>query len=374
MDYISHNPNHSFTSTKPLEDFDQCAQLTHAALSRGCDIEEAVFYNAHRANALFEVNESFFTNSVATMRTLEYLVGIGYDLEKQDDVEGLTPLLHAVVAYRPQAINCIKTYIKRGADIHAKNLKGQGALHCALTGPHSLCEWKGVHPEVRVEGDTFDDEWYLRGVYHTDEDNPMEDYNSERCAGFASYHPRRDRGMPSWIDTMQESPWSKPSYVPGDSHDVLAMGNLFRDDKESTYIPISYSSVHSIADHASTPEDDMLEYIICRDYGGIQHIIRKPVRVLKIRLRYMLLILLEAGYDPNMLDAEGKSPNDYAERDYLLPQWEWALRRAGYVLVNGQWARDTMQSSSMTRSPSMLFSSIWGNTPDSHCLRLDRNL
>ena len=342
MDYISHVPSHSFTSIKPLEDFDQCAQMTHAALSRGCDIEEAVSYNAHRANALFEVNESFSTNSVMTMRALEYLIEIGYDLEKQDDVEGLTPLLHAVVAYKPQAINCIKTYIERGADIHVKNLKGQGALHCALTGPHSLCEWKGIHPEVRVEGDTFDDEWYLRSVYHTDEDKPADDYNCKRSAEFVPHHPWNNQGLPSWMEAVQESSWHKPSYVPGDLYDEFPMGNLFRGDMVAPYFAISYSLDHSNADHASTPEDDVLEYIISRDYGGTRHIIRNPIMVLKLRLRYMLLILLEAGCDPNGLDDEGKSPNDYAQRDDLLPQWAWALRRAGYVLVNGQWEKDTM--------------------------------
>ena len=333
MDYISHVPNRSFTSIEPLEDFDQCAQMTHAALSRGCDIEEAVSYNAHRANALFEVNESFSTNSVATIRTLEYLIGIGYDLEKQDDIEGLTPLLHAIVACRPQSINCIKTYIERGADIHVKNLKGQGALHCALTGPHSLREWKGVHPEVRGEGDTFDDEWYLRGVYHTDEDNPAEDYKSKWSTGFVPHHPWSNWGMPSWMDNMQENSWPKPSYVPEDFHDEFPMANIFRGDMEPARFPISYSSNQYDTNHASTPEDDMLEYMISRDYEGIQHIIRNPIRVLKIRLRYMLLILLQAGCDPNRLDDERKSPNDYAERDDLLPQWEWALWRAGYVLL-----------------------------------------
>lgn len=124
LDYISHVVNPPFTSIKPLEEFDQCVQMTHAVLSRGCDIQDAVSYNAYRANALLEVNVSFSTDSVATMRALEFLIGIGYDLEKQNGVEWLTPLLHAVVACRPQAINCIKTYIARGADIHVKNLKG----------------------------------------------------------------------------------------------------------------------------------------------------------------------------------------------------------------------------------------------------------
>ena len=339
MDYISHVPNRSFASIKPLEEFDQCVQMTHAALSRGCDIEDAVSYNAHRANALFEVNESFSTDSVATMRALEFLIGIGYDLGKQDDVEGLTPLLHAVVACRPQAINCIKTYIERGADIHAKNLEGQGALHCALTGPHSLREWKGIHLEVRVEGDSFDDEWFLRGVYHTDEDDPAEDYNSKRGAGFVPHHFSSNRGMPFWMDTMQGSPWSIPTYIPKDLHDEFLMANLFHHETELAHFPISYSFDRSGADYASTPEDDMLEYIISRDYEGVRHIIRNPIRVLKLRLRYMLLVLLEAGCDPNTLNDKGESPNDYAERDNLLPQWEWALRKAGYVFANGHWER-----------------------------------
>ena len=339
MDYISHAPNSPFASIKPLATFDQCVQMTHAALSRGCDIEDAVSYNAHRANALFEVNESFSTNSVATMRALEFLIGIGYDLEKQDSVEGLTPLLHAVVAFKPQAINCIKTYIERGANIHAKNLRGQGALHCALKGPHSLREWKGIHLEFRVEGDSFDDEWYLRGVYHTDEDDPAEDYNSKCGAGSVPHHFSSTRGMPSWMDTMQGSSWPTSTYIPEDLHDGFPMAKLFRHEKEPTYFPISYSSDRSNADYASTPEDDILEYVISRDFEGVPHIIRNPIRVLKLRLRYILLILLEAGCDPNTLDDKDKSPNDYAERDDVLPQWEWALRRAGYVLANGQWEK-----------------------------------
>ena len=337
MDYISHVANRSFAFIKPLEDFDQCVQMTHAALNRGCDIEDAVSYNAYRANALFEVNESFSIDSVATMRALEFLIGIGYDLEKQDDVEGLTPLLHAVMAYRPQAINCIKTYIERGANVHAKNLKGQGALHCALIGPHSLHEWRGIRLEVRAEGDSFDDEWFLRGVYHTDDDDPAEVYNSKRGAGYVPHYFSSNPDMPSWMGTMQGSPWPTSNYTPKDLHDGYPMANLFCREMEPAYFPTSCSYDRSNADYASTPEDDMLEYIISRDYEGVRHIIRNPIRVLKFRLRYMLLLLLEAGCDPNTLDDKGESPNDYAERYNLLPQWEWALRKAGYVLANGQW-------------------------------------
>ena len=117
------------------------------------------------------------------------------------------------------------------------------------------------------------------------------------------------------------------------------MANLFHHETELAHFPISYSFDRSGADYASTPEDDMLEYIISRDYEGVRHIIRNPIRVLKLRLRYMLLVLLEAGCDPNTLDDKGESPNDYAERDNLLPQWEWALRKAGYVFANGHWER-----------------------------------
>lgn len=242
-----------------------------------------------------------------------------------------------------------------------------------MTEPHSLREWKGIHPEIRIEGDSFDDEWYLREFYHTDEDNPAKDYNSKRGARSVPHHFSSNRGIPSWMDTMQGSSWPTPTHIPEDLRNGFPMAHLFRHERKPADFPINYSFEPSNADYASTPEDDMLEYIISRDYEGVRHIIRNPIMVLKLRLRYMLLVLLEAGCDPNTLDDKEESPNDYAERYNLLPQWEWALRKAGYILANGQWERYAIQSSSRAASPYMLCPPILRDSRDS-CLQLQASV
>lgn len=69
--------------------------------------------------------------------------------------------------------------------------------------------------------------------------------------------------------------------------------------------------------------------------------IRHIMEVLKKRLRFKLLTLLQAGCDPAVLDNYGESPGDYADQLGLWPQWEWALVNAGYVYneVKNRWIK-----------------------------------
>ena len=65
------------------------------------------------------------------------------------------------------------------------------------------------------------------------------------------------------------------------------------------------------------PDSPAYEYIVCKDFAGIEHFIKHPIKVLKTRMRFKLLTLLRANCDPNVLDASGASPSDYARRDGL---------------------------------------------------------
>ncbi|ERF68340.1 hypothetical protein EPUS_02796 [Endocarpon pusillum Z07020] len=78
----------------------------------------------------------------------------------------------------------------------------------------------------------------------------------------------------------------------------------------------------------------------CRTRGTLQIQLRKVSKDViqnhdhqsqKTRARYKLLTLLEAGCNPNVLDNDLASPSDYARRESLLPQWEWALVHSGYM-------------------------------------------
>ena len=87
--------------------------------------------------------------------------------------------------------------------------------------------------------------------------------------------------------------------------------------------------------------DYVIDWITCKDRFGETHWIQNPSQVLKKRMRFKLLTLLEAGCDPNVLDNEGEPPSDYARRKNLWPQWTWALLNAGYIydVVKDSWVR-----------------------------------
>lgn len=83
------------------------------------------------------------------------------------------------------------------------------------------------------------------------------------------------------------------------------------------------------------------DYICWTDTKGVSNRMRNPVQVLKERSKFKILVLLGAGCDPNLADKAGETPHQYAERNGLLSQWEWALTRNGYMLdkKSGQWVR-----------------------------------
>lgn len=169
IDQISHRKAQSGVSVG-ITNFDHCVRMVDAASDRDYDIEESVCYNSDRASVLFEMNDCLEEPYLQSPeKVLNYLINKGYDLENRND-GGLTPLLHTVASFRPQSIKCIRTFIRRGADIHVIDPEGHGALHLALNGPYTLHKW-GTQSHLRPAGANITDNlWDLKTVHQTEDD------------------------------------------------------------------------------------------------------------------------------------------------------------------------------------------------------------
>ena len=100
---------------------------------------------------------------------------------------------------------------------------------------------------------------------------------------------------------------------------------------------IKYSTFHNGPEGYRCHAD----HICWLDTNGVSRRMRNPIQVLKERSKFKILVLLEAGCDPNLPDIAGETPHQYAERNGLFPQWKWALMKSGYMLdeKSGQWIK-----------------------------------
>ena len=320
--------------------------MTNAAVRSGCDIEDATGYMPEVANALFEIvrwcplNEPHLT---VPEKAITYLVQVGYDLERRNS-EGLTPLLHAASSYRPQVVQCLNAYLKMQADINAVDSLGRGPLHCALAVPSCFDHWKSLRLTDYILFDIMNYHWVPACVYDTEhvgyasdfedvgfDPKPLEHrHSAERpvrrgrvCLGLCQ--SSRLHGLIA--DPHADKPrldWTVPS-------DACKCGIDFDDHAAR------------LTNHGDpcVPDGPEYDYIICKDFRGVEHFIKHPVKVLKTRLRFKLLTLLRGNCDPNLLDNAGSSPSDYARRDGLWPQWHWALKNTGfsYEPESDRWVR-----------------------------------
>jgi hypothetical protein len=406
-----------------VQDFDHCVSMTNAVLEYGCDIYDTVPYNPSFPNALFKLYEDAGF-STRREEALKYLLQIGYDMEQRAE-SGETVLLHAATALTPANIECLKSLIEKGANIHAIDAEDRGALHCAFLIPNylrkdgELSYWEGA-PRYMFE----EDPEYLMEIFDIDNARYAEDYEDLhydldpliRNSLKARYTPSYDWLADILIDYMstlecsmdcsesdfqsisdptEESvtfadnysrmeEYNASSEASSDESDHLDGENLSRENilaEESMACADTSSDTneHGARSEATNDESDRRESdfrsrdnvlaeksIACADTSSStdepdaslettndeimclncqRKISRRRLRcrlvmeVLKGRLRSKLLILLQAGCDPNVLDNKGKSPGDLAERLGLWPQWEWALTNAGYIYnsVNQRW-------------------------------------
>ena len=285
--------------------------MTEAILLCGCDIQDTVGYSA-KANVLFEMCYYWpmeQTQPWMPAKALDFLIGIGYELE-QFNQEGQTPLLWTASAYQPQVIKCLKVFIYRGANLQVTDRDGRGALHCAFLVPHILDDWKSLR--LISQGLHVSKFYYLPShVYLTEDTAHAGDYHHD------SLEPNRLKDTSSPTERrMFLSGTQKPTEQP-----------QLNGPKE-----LSPQAVNTPNAYKASPSEQIpAGFVLCKDLDGNEHRIQDPINVLKNRLKFKLLTLLNAGCDPNILDNEGRTPSDYARGDGLWPQWFWALETSHYV-------------------------------------------
>ena len=325
----------SYYSPNVIRDFDQAVSMTDAALSYGCDIEDVTGYMPEVANALFEIVRWCHLKEPhlsVPEKAIKYLIKVGYDLERRNS-EGLTPLLHAANSYQPQVIQCLKTYVNIGADINATDALGRGALHSALAVPQCFDHWRTLRLTNYIIHDILSYYYVPVCAFGTEHSGYTKDYEdvgldptplepkllAERpirrgkvclgnCPSSRLYRLKSDPNA-----ALFRLDWTVPS-------DACGCGIDFDD----------YAAEPTVSGELCVPDGSTYEHIVCMDFSGTEHFIRHPIKVLKTRLRFKLLTLLQANCDPNLVDNSGASPSDYARRDGLWPQWHWALKNTGF--------------------------------------------
>ena len=297
--------------------------MTKAVLANGHNIEDTAAYDHDRASPLFEVNEFWSldpAHSTAPEKVLSFLIDIGYDMEKRNAF-GLTALLAATQAYRPQVVKCIRTLVRHGADINAVDFGGRGALHLALIGPSNLYGWKQLRHRLLTRDDVCDYLWPLKIVYHTEDETAENGVASGLVSEQHETHPSKLQNPPGGLGRIVNSQL-KPFH----------QSEVIKDSGDRIFLTDSRTPDEDFNENSKAPNEyPTVEHVICKDYYGVEHYIRHPIQVLKARLSIILLTLLQHGCDPNLLDEKGICPSEYAKRDGIWSQWSWALENAGYI-------------------------------------------
>jgi hypothetical protein len=268
--FVAYNLDHIIKCPRMEDDFEHCVSITETALAYGCHIEDNIPYNINYPNVLFDICSMWslkLLDPSCTGKVIQYFIKVGYDLEQSNET-GWTPLLSAARSHFPQIIQCLRAFVKGGANLHAVDLKGRGALFQALAPPAQRYDWSGsLSPYYDLYIGTNAGNGTLAGLFETEDELYAVDY----------------------VDAVEEGD------VKADL--VIARG-----------------------------EDGYL-----REEDGSLKLIQDPMFVLSKRTRVKLLTLLKAGCDPNSLDHAGSSPSDEAKDCGLWSEWTWALRKAGYV-------------------------------------------
>ena len=316
-------------SMEKLKNFEECVAITQLALDSDCAIDSA----SHRvpcAGPLFAlVGHMAVIDASTLVDAIGYLLSIGWDLEETNN-NGKTPLLYAAAACRPQVARCLRALVEKGARLDARDEIGRGPLLSALSTPLDISNWLERTFISVFGGSGYKDKWPHQAIEEcsrTDDRRHDRDYyNTENVLDSLTPHlsPHIPRSTPSLDDIESIQPVRDQQSK--NFAELLMQIDSSMSDTDSNTSSCSEESV-------SNPEDDGHAY--CFDCKGNDVWIRSPSHVLKDRVRIKLKILLEAGCDPNELDNNGQSTNDYARRG-LWSQWLWALEKTGYVFDEEQ--------------------------------------
>ena len=298
--------------------------MTQVVLAHGCDIEDTIGFSA-QANVLFELCYHWPIDQAPTStldRAIEYLINIGYEVEKKNH-RGQTPLLWTASSYQPQVIKCLRAFMRnKRADLNAVDSAGRGVVHSALAVPHIFDGWRTLM--IITHGVHVTD---LYGLPHLI-------YRTESTAYAGDYSDQ----------VLESNPFAEEDYASlFDSEAYLFQTDQYATTQETHDSTDDISTRFDSAPTGSTTVDDRTldDFVLMQDPHGVEHRIKNPIKILKKRLRHKLLTLLLADCDPNVLDNAGASPSDYARRDGLWPEWSWALEQSGHIYDarNDRWVR-----------------------------------
>ncbi len=343
-----------------IRSVDQCISMSDAALRYGCDIDNSIAFNRKWPNPLFTMVDEYFRTipPQALMDALRYLCNIGYDIEERNS-EGATLLLFEATRLCPSVISILKFLIEKGADLCAVDPYNRGALHFALMAPETWGAWSSSCTDV-CDHFEYDHESWASWWFLTESESYAEDYCNDdltpapssiddiqsdplACDDRAQERLYRESGGSCLSTTGSPRSVSHTSRSRSGQYIELDEANYDNEDDEKD-VEDEDEEGDSGEDNFGEEEDEADEdndtedleipegYVLCYDLDEDSlRMIRKPLPILKTRLRFKLLTLLRAGCDPNLLDNNGNSPSDDARYHGLWPEWTWALQNAGYV-------------------------------------------
>ena len=351
---------------------DQCVSMSDAALRYGCDIDNRIAFHSRWPNPLFKMVDVYAGNvpPQAMMDALRYLWKIGYDIEERNS-QGATLLLFAATQLCPSVISVLKFLLKKGADLCTVDPNNRGALHFALMAHYGWFTWAwgSSCTDYCYHFDIDHERWASRR-FLTESDSYAEDYCNDGLTPAPSIiddvqsdHLACDDGVEECLYRFSgRKCLPTTGSIRCESHSSRRRSGQYvhldeandDDEDDEQYVPHECEEENNGEDHSGDEgdEDDEGEVlgVITREgdflwwddpYDCSDHITRKPLPILKTRLRFKLLTLLKAGCDPNVLDSKGRSPGDYARYRGLWPEWTWALLNAGYVFdeESNRWVR-----------------------------------
>ena len=263
---------------RSIGDADKRHLMTELARKKGCLFEDSFPLIPERPTPLFDAIANGPGQGTTRQFTafLKQLLDTGYDKEYRND-RGETPLLFAARITTPSSLAGVQLLIAENADVHAVENPGRGALHSCFL-------------------DLFCSTVSLVSFYYSC--LTPRDERSDKCYCLT----RHGLGHESSYYKYSVSPTPKEAYFDDESNDCIS----------------SVSCVESVRFKRPLA---LRKCLWCGESGCG----RQGIFWLK------LLVLLRAGCDPNTLDNAGLSPSDYARREGLWPEWEWALSESGYV-------------------------------------------
>ena len=346
-----------------IRSIDQCMSMSGAALRYGCDIENSIAFNSLFPSPLFFL-VGYDGTGIPPQEldtALRYFCNIGYDIEERNS-EGATLFLFGATQLCPSVISVLRFLIEKGVDLHAVDLKNRGTLHLAIEVPNGWGAWDSSC-SYYCNHSSSDHEHRAWFEFATESEDWAGDYCDDGLTPAPSATDEIQNDRLACDDEVQERLYSAPGgaclpttgSIGSASHSSRRRSEQYidwdeADDADGDYVEDveSHGEEEDIEgdneddedggddeDDEDEEEDEALEipegYIFCYDDYGDPIIIRKPLPILKTRLRFKLFTLLRAGCDPNLLDNIGNSPSDDARCHGLWPEWTWALLNAAYL-------------------------------------------